>query len=187
VSEAERALGANQGRRQFPDPDGILTAVNPSEARKLQDLAAGQRVLELGALHGYSTLAMAATGAEVWSVDWHRGDEQSQFGDTLASWAEHTRAQRFRGSVVGLIGRFEQVLPLLRRESFGGCFHDGAHDAESVARDIRLALPLLRPGGWLAVHDWGVYGVSAGLRPLLGDPDLRVNSLAIWERPLIRG
>lgn len=185
MSEAERALAANQGRTNFPTTTGILTAMTASEAHKLQQLAEGRRVLELGSLHGYSTRVMASASAEVWSVDWHYGDESSKFGDTLESWTRNTADLRRRGLVVGLVGRFEQILPMLRRESFGGIFHDGAHDAESVARDLELALPLLAPGGWFAAHDWGVYGVTDALLPRLGRPDRLVQSLAVWENPVL--
>lgn len=185
MSEAERALAANGGRTNFPTTTGILTAMTPSEARKLQQLAAGRRVLELGALHGYSTLNLAATAQEVWSVDWHFGDAQSKFSDTLDSWARNTTEVRRLGRVVALVGRFEQVLTLLRRESFGGVFHDGAHDERSVAFDLELALPLLAADGWFAAHDWGVYGVTDALLPRLGRPDRLVQSLAVWEHPVL--
>jgi glycosyltransferase involved in cell wall biosynthesis len=49
------------------------------------------------------------------------------------------------------------VLPELVRQGvlFDGCFLDAQHDTASVEADLALALPLVRPGGWIAFHDYG--------------------------------
>jgi hypothetical protein len=51
----------------------IPTALSEPEAVALQQLAAGKRVLEVGALLGFSTVLMAQVAEEVVSVDPHDG------------------------------------------------------------------------------------------------------------------
>jgi hypothetical protein len=51
----------------------IPTALTPAETRFLVRLAAGKRVLEAGALLGFSTITMAKAGASVVSIDRHCG------------------------------------------------------------------------------------------------------------------
>jgi hypothetical protein len=173
---------ANQGRSNFPTTTGVLTAVTGSEARKLQELALGRVVLELGALHGYSTLVLASTASQVWSVDWHFGDGDAQFQETWESFGRNTRAARHAGQVIAVAGRFDRVLPHLQPAMFEGLFHDGAHDERSVAADLRLALPLLSWDAWIAVHDWGLFGVTPACLGVLGPPTLTVGHLAVWEK-----
>jgi glycosyltransferase involved in cell wall biosynthesis len=49
------------------------------------------------------------------------------------------------------------VLPALQKQGalFDGVFLDAQHDAAAVQADMDLALPLIRPGGWIAWHDYG--------------------------------
>lgn len=161
----------------------IPTYVTREETEELERLAEGHRVLELGAQFGYSTVHLGKTAAELWSVDWHLGDPQAGEMDTLGAWAGHTQSLRKSGRLVGIIGRFERVLPLLQPASFDLIFHDGFHGREAVARDARLAFPLLSWRGVFCAHDWGVFGVSQGLEPVLGRPDRVVGTLAVWTNP----
>jgi len=52
---------------------------------------------------------------------------------------------------------------------------DGAHDYDNVERDIMYWLPVLRPGGWIAGHDYDGMadhvGVVQAVDNLLGGPD----------------
>ena len=67
--------------------------------------------------------------------------------------------------VVAVVGKVEDVAPLLASGTFGLVWIDGAHDAESVARDTALALRVLSPGGTIAWHDWDYESVRAGASP----------------------
>jgi len=159
-----------------------MTAVTGDEAEALQRLAKSRRVLELGALNGYSALVLATTAERVYSVDWHFGDGATYDQSTWESFGRNTAELRKAGKIVPLVGRFDSILPLLQPASFELIFHDGAHDAASVGQDLRLALPLLDRDGVLAVHDWGLFGVMEGARPVVGDPTLTLNRLAVWEK-----
>lgn len=138
-------------------PDDIPTAVTAEEAARLATLAAGKDVLELGAWHGFSTVILAQAARRVTSVDWHQGDVHAGEGDTWDGYRANLTRYGVAGKVDGRRGRFEDVLPALARQGalFDGCFLDAQHDSESVAADLALALPLIRPGGWVAFHDYG--------------------------------
>ena len=65
------------------------------------------------------------------------------------------------------LGYYNQVVPLATTSSLAepampdACrlaFIDARHDYQGVSTDTRLAIPKIRPGGVLALHDAGVYG-----------------------------
>lgn len=156
------------------------------EAEELARLAKGQLVLEVGSFAGFGTVLMALAGAQVWAVDWHRGDQDLGERDTLAYWWRNVRRYRVEDQVVGLVGRSEVVLPMLRERVFDLAFVDAYHAYEAVSQDIRLTLPLLRARGLLVCHDycdrWP--GVVRAVEELRGRPGTRlrvVGSLAVIE------
>lgn len=159
----------------------IPTFVTPTETRELVRLAEGRTVLELGTQWGYSCLEMAETAALVVTVDWHMGDEDAGEMDTLPGFVSNYRDRHGLASLIPVVGRIERVLPMLRPASFDMLFHDAGHDEASVRRDLALALPLLRLGSVIAVHDWGLFGVNAGTADTLGPPDAIIGRLATWR------
>lgn len=145
-------------------PTDILTAMTPAEGAYLRALAAESRtILELGAYCGYSTVVMAQAGAQVYSVDWHRGDIDAGPADTLATYMDNLDRYRVSGRVVPLVGTFQEMVPTLAWAIFDGAFLDGQHDMASVERDLLLIEPHLRPRAWIACHDYGRFGVAAGI------------------------
>lgn len=136
---------------------GIPSAITAEEAAALAVLAEGCRVLEMGAYEGFSTVTMASVAEHVCSVDWHKGDDHSGTYDSWDALRANLRRYGADGSVDARRGRFEDVLPALAAEGavFDGCFIDGQHDEASVRRDLALALPLVKPGGFIAWHDYG--------------------------------
>lgn len=159
----------------------IPTFVSKAEAAELAIQAFQCTVLELGTQWGYSCLEMAETAELVVTVDWHMGDSEAGEMDTLPGFVSNYRARHGRGNLVPVVGRIEQVLPLLRPWSFDMLFHDAAHDADSVRQHLALALPLVRPSGVVAIHDWGLFGVQAAAEPILGPPPVIVGRLALWR------
>lgn len=141
-------------------PKDIQSALTEAEARALGELAAGRVVLECGAWWGYSTIALAQTAARVHSVDWHRGDEHAGHIETLSDYLANLARYDVRDRITVHVGRFEEVLPMLRGRAFEGCFLDGQHDRASVERDLRMIRPLIRRGGWIALHDYGLFEVE---------------------------
>ena len=127
-------------------PDDIPSAITGEEAARLASLASGGDVLELGAWLGFSTVVLAQAARRVTSVDWHQGDASlTVMGradqDTWAAYRENLARYGVAAKVDARRGRFEDVLPALRKQGalFDGVFLDAQHDAASVARG---------PGRW---------------------------------------
>ena len=144
-------------------PDDIPSAVTGEEAARLASLASGGDVLELGAQYGFSTVVLAQAARRVTSVDWHQGDASietisgAECADTWDAYRQNLARYGVAGKVDARRGRFSDVLPALQKQGmlFDGVFIDAQHDAAAVAADLALALPLVRPGGWVAFHDYG--------------------------------
>jgi predicted O-methyltransferase YrrM len=136
--------------------------LTPAEGHKLQELAAGRRVVELGSWKGRSTCALLETAALVITVDWHRGDEGAGWDDTYLEFLTHVHQRANPLNLISIRGRIEQVGPLLATACAELVFVDSAHDEAAVARDTTLALRLLAPGGLLVWHDWNYDSVQRG-------------------------
>ena len=137
----------------------IPTSMSAAEVARLAELATGRRVLEVGSWLGHSTVAMARTAAVVHAVDWHRGDPQAGWDETLHGFYDNLTLHDVRDSVVLHVGRAETVLPLFRTRSFSFAFHDAYHETEAVAADLHEIGRLVERGGLIAVHDYGLFGV----------------------------
>jgi predicted O-methyltransferase YrrM len=157
-----------------------------AEAAELARLAVGKVVLEVGTYKGFGAVLMAQAGATVWAVDWHRGDPDLGPRDTLCTWWTNVRRHHVEDRVIGLVGRSETVLPMLRPESFDLAFIDGYHEYEAVRADIGLTVPLVKPGGLLVFHDYcltwrGVVNAVDAFAAKHGLERRVVGSLAIIE------
>jgi len=114
-------------------------------------------VLELGSFFGFSTIVMASVADMVYSVDWHQGDAHAGQYDTWSHFNANVLGYGVKDHVTAVKGRFEEEVPRLHEEGVrvDGAFLDGQHDATSVRRDLDLALLLVKPGGFVAFHDYG--------------------------------
>lgn len=153
-------------------PPGWLSDL---EADCLAQLARGKTVLELGAWLGRSTVVLASTAVHVVSVDWHKGDEDAGFGDTLPGYWDTVRNL---DAVTMVVGRFEFVVPLFA-PVFQLAFVDGCHAEDAVVRDARLAAAVTR--GLVAFHDYDQPAVQAAVSEAGFVPVRRVDTLAICE------
>jgi len=166
-----------------PDPrsPAITTSVTAEEAERLGKLAAGRRVIEVGTAYGYSAIVMALGGAEhVTTIDTHASlptREVMQANLTAYGVASRVRV---------IVEDSADALRWLAASQYGLVFIDGDHLAESVRRDVELALPLVEPGGILAVHDYGedcVRDVQLVLDELFpGGPD--EVTVTLWQKTL---
>jgi predicted O-methyltransferase YrrM len=139
---------------------GVTTALTKAESIQLDKLAAAKRVLECGSEWGASTICLAQKADLVISVDWQggdpcTGDRSLKRRESSLSWIHNLFAAQVMHKVIPILGKFEDVLPLLAPGSFDMAFLDGDHRYEAVVRDIQLILPLLKPKAILAVHDYG--------------------------------
>jgi predicted O-methyltransferase YrrM len=100
---------------------------------------------------------MAHTARHLVSVDWHRGDRDTDHagrGFTLPALLGNLQWCNVRDRVTVIVARAQEACPILAPAAFDLCFVDGAHCDEQVDWDTRQALRLVRPGGMIAWHDW---------------------------------
>lgn len=146
--------------------DGVEGYLHPDEPTFLAGLAAqvqpGQAIVEIGSYRGRSTIALAygaQDGVIIYAVDPHDEHEVEglPFGmaDNQAFMANVSRAgmgHKIRAINLEATREVFELEPLWS-ENIGLFFVDGAHDYESVKRDVELCDVHLREGGLLALHD----------------------------------
>lgn len=166
---------------RFPhDVPGWLTE---REGQKLAELAKDKVVLEIGSYCGRSTICLAQTAKKVHSLDWHRGDADTQtHHDTLPLLRHNLLKWNLTHNVVLHVGRIEDFHGLFLSGYFDMAFIDGAHDSESVERDCLLAAQALEVGGVIACHDFLDPRVRRAVESIFGafSQDDLVDSLA-WR------
>lgn len=128
----------------------VQTSLTAREAARLQELATGRHVLEIGSAFGYSAIAMAQTAEDVTLVDPFEQYSRSELRANLQAAGTLARTRIITGESQG-------VLPALRQrgERFGLIFIDGDHSRDTVRADLDNALALLDAGGVLCAHDYG--------------------------------
>lgn len=130
----------------FPhDIKGWLTV---EEGRKLADLAAGKRVLEIGSFCGRSTVCMARVAEHVTAVDFFNAVAVPFYGD----YSDDFDRSMARHGVTEKVTKCRPESEISGEFDFA--FIDGAHDYESVRKDIEKALAVLTPDGLIAFHDY---------------------------------
>ncbi len=154
-------------------PHGWLTG---NEANLLCRCGSGKTVLEMGSWRGRSTVQLAQVATHLISVDRHQGIAGVDETDSLPYLLE---AVRHLPNVTIMVGLFENVIPLLKHVDM--VFIDGDHDVASVARDIRLALPL--EPDLFTFHDYDFNEVREAIKVALGrdQPDELADSLAVFR------
>ena len=122
------------------------------EAKFLQKLAKGRRVLEIGTHHGRSAVAMAATAIDVVTVDHYQGD--GMIGAPSKSLAEKHVAESGFGNITLVDSTWQDFLAghetlKMMREDFDMIFYDGDHTQEAAFLDAIRDFP-----GRIAIHDY---------------------------------
>jgi len=170
--------------RIFPDEFDFAADVSPikgwltrAEATFLFEAAKRTApratIVEIGSFKGRSTIclakgSLAGNRARVVAIDPHHGnpEHQRQFGrvDTFDEFRQNLLTAGVTHAVLALkdtslrvAARFDRRVSLL--------FIDGDHSFEAVRQDLRSWLPLVEPGGVVAIHDswqiWGPHAVTA--------------------------
>lgn len=157
-------------------PEGWLSE---EEAKELRRLAAGKRVLELGAWKGRSTVAMADVARYIVSVDRHQGIEGIEYSESLL---DYLGAVRELENVAIVIASFQEIVPLLSQD-FDMVFVDGDHDAMSAEKDATLAYKHVHEEGVVVFHDWDFQSVRTGVSRVFGKskPNALVGSIASFQ------
>jgi len=196
---AHQGLPQRQFHDLFPTPaqvsvdllptTGYLTGWDANYTKDMLYLALLARVLapktvcEIGTLHGYTALLFALnTQAEaaVYTLDLPPDDSVTPALSTTivdhAHIVSHARATRYLYECHPTGANVRQLYGDSARFDFSPYhgqvdlfFVDGAHSYEYVRSDTLQALSCVRPGGVIAWHDygrWGVNGVSRWLHEL---------------------
>ncbi len=148
-------VSVTAGHRRWLAVDGWLSA---RQGEALQSLVRGKRVLEIGAYRGRSVCCMAEFAEHVTSVDPHDGRSLPGDRQARASLGDMLRnLDRFglREKVEMIADPIEDVESRFADDSFDVVFIDGDHRYEAVVRDLCIARRVVKPGGVIAVHDYG--------------------------------
>lgn len=132
-----------------PEWPTISSSLTEREAAWLNQAAHMKRVLEVGTAYGFSTICLAETASFVVTVDPH---------DTHASldaMRSYLRIYGVEHKVLVVVARSDVALPEFDAESFDLAFIDGDHTGPGLTYDISQARRLVRPGGQIAIHDYG--------------------------------
>jgi|FLOH01.1.fsa_nt_gi predicted O-methyltransferase YrrM len=157
--------------KKWQDIDGPF--YRAGENNKLQDLAKGKVVLEIGSWEGRSTVCMAEVAAHVYACDPHTAFNTQALGEEFISLEKFKENTAGRDNITLLLGKSEDMVPVLENNFFDLVFIDGDHRYASVKKDIEMSLPKLKVGGVMAFHDMGWDGaadggVSKAVREVLG-------------------
>lgn len=149
----------------------IPTALSPREVRALQEFTRGMKVVEAGALLGFSTLTLAEVAHSVISIDKHEG-----YGPS--TWRAYRSNIEGAGNVIPIKGDAIALIKHLHADRYfldlDGTFH--------TTRAVLDAIPASVP---VAVHDFrrvNCEGVERACLDLGFDICKVVDTLAIVRR-----
>jgi predicted O-methyltransferase YrrM len=130
----------------------ISTSLAQVEMDRLQELAAGKRVLEIGSAYGYSTVGLALVAASVVTIDPHMTHgSHVALVDNLFKYGVQDRVDI-------RVGFSQYWLPMLAGgaggELFDVAFIDGDHTTPGVLHDVMQTRALVSDGGVIACHDY---------------------------------
>ena len=157
VTETNGAIEVAAGWKFPGEVNGWLTN---QEGRILAHLASAKDVLEIGTYCGLSTICMAQTARSICCVDPFDGrGTPTLCRNTLGEFERNINRYKLSHKVRVLGMAFNDAWLVLQGESqrYDLVFIDGAHDFASVMGDAILGMKLLRPGGLLAFHDYGMH------------------------------
>ena len=151
----------------------IAGMINDNEGRYLYILAkrCGGNIVEIGSWEGMSTVYLAlgckaGGGGRVFAIDPHRGtfDFHEVYGveDTEPILRENIKRAGVDDIVTPLVVKSEEAAKGWT-EPVSLLWIDGAHEYESVTKDILLWEPYLEEGGIIAFHD-ALHSLCPGVR-----------------------
>jgi predicted O-methyltransferase YrrM len=117
-------------------------------------------VIEIGSDRGVSTELFLLTTARVVAIDpWQNESSFREFAERCAGYP-HLEIVR---------ERCPEALERFGAE-FDLCYIDADHSYEAVRRDILACTRIVKPGGWLAGHDYHQPQVERAVRSMIDEP-----------------
>ncbi len=132
----------------------IPTAITREERTKLVQLARNRVVMEIGALFGYSTIAMAEVASRVISIDPHEGYPTNNPRPTIAPFLANLRDCGVRDNVTVILEPWDKVCGLFRGKSADLVFIDMTGEYRDTLQALYNVQDNLEWGA-IAVHDMG--------------------------------
>lgn len=117
-------------------------------------------LLEIGCYVGDSTEIFADNFNQVFCVDpWENGydenDAASYQHDMSIVEEQFDNLCKTKLNIIKMKGKSEDIVMHMENESLDVVYVDGLHTYEGVVLDIRLWLPKIKKGGFIAGHDYG--------------------------------
>lgn len=147
--------------------------------------------VEVGTWAGQAALAILENvGGHVYCVDHWLGNQYDQLGAIAArigqekafkTWCANMH-RWFPYSAIPLIGTSELWASVLPKVSLDFVFIDAGHDYQSVLNDIKWWTPIVRAGGILCGHDYGVEEFPGVKKAVDETGSAQVVGKSIWWR-----
>jgi len=168
-------------------------------AKLVTETKAGEEIIEIGTFDGRTTLNMAVNSPEscpIYTLDLPQGDETAfDVEEGEKSFIDKpTPGMRFIQSDEPCTKKITQMLGDSATfdwsdhvNSAGFIFVDGSHAYDYAKKDTATAFQLIRPGGFIVWHDYGVWeGVTKALEEIeaeqrLGLQHIRGTSLVVYR------
>ena len=188
--------------------EGALTITGFMEKPELnwlaQQAALHTQIVEVGSFYGRSTRVLADnTKGYVIAVDDWTGPRdatmswklrQEIYGKFCENLKEHIESKRVIPWRINHDDLAVEKIPvaegIVGQPVFDMVFIDGDHKYESILRDIKFWLPLLKVGGLLCGHDYELKqpSVIQAVNETIGDPGMALGTNIWWyEKPQALG
>jgi hypothetical protein len=144
-------------------PEGVRGWLTYEEADILTRAASGRVGLEVGTFCGKSTLLLGQVCPLLVTVDTHRGDRNVGVQDTLTEFLTNLGLFEKRcllNRVVSVVGRIEDVGPLLWREFASFIYIDAEHYEDTAEASVRAVEHCASSDCIWAFHDYGIPDVQ---------------------------
>ena len=135
-------------------------------------------MIEIGSYMGESTMMFASSNlfTTITCIDPHEGEEE--FNDIFGyTWEdvekEFSLNTRYFENIIHHKKYSYEIHDIFSDEHYDFIYVDGSHEYEDVKRDLELYLPKVKPGGFIAGHDYMEYfdGVQKAVFEVVGEPE----------------
>ncbi|MDQ6961780.1 MAG: class I SAM-dependent methyltransferase [Mariprofundaceae bacterium] len=190
-----RLLEADKSQGNVSLSEVIMLAKLVTEAK------VGEEIIEIGTFDGRTTLNMAVNShasCPIFTLDLPQGDDTAfDVEEGEKSFIDKPKpGMRFVQSDEPSTQRITQMLGdsaifdwSEHEDKAGFMFVDGSHAYDYAKKDTETAFRLIRPGGFIVWHDYGVWeGVTKALEEIeaeqkLGLQHIRGTSLVVYRHP----